>query len=62
MYNYYLYDLYTQPEEFMNSTEEQRVALKHSLQLERFKVYFKVGSSSVFKSTIFLHTLHHKPY
>lgn len=32
----------TQPEEFLNSSPEQRLALKHSLQLERFKVYFQV--------------------
>ena len=32
-----------QPEEFLeNINPEQRTALKHSLQLERFKIYFKV--------------------
>jgi len=34
--------LSSQPEEFMNSNEERKSALKSNLLLERFKVYFKV--------------------
>lgn len=55
---------HVQPEEFLNSSPEQRMALKHSLQLERFKIYFQVKittthkeqQSSVYISYMYIHT------
>lgn len=49
-----------QPEEFLNRSPEQRMALKHSLQLERYKIYFqvKITITHMYNMYCTMHTLY----